>query len=173
MTLYIRLAFTSGLSLRIKGAAYFTKSQLSETDNSCRDASRVSSIKPFFESDAPECGKCTRRLLRHAPPATQAPCVAQVMRVVTGTVPYLFSTSAHSDCGMVDTATFRLPNVWWNIHADGNQTLLLNLAAQVFSSVPTSASGERSFNRRSRVHTRIRKRLSDVKADMTQAILFN
>jgi hypothetical protein len=31
--LYIRLAFTSGLALRIKGAAYFTKSQLSETDN--------------------------------------------------------------------------------------------------------------------------------------------
>jgi hypothetical protein len=34
MTFYIRLAFTSGLALRIKGAAYFTKSQLSETDNS-------------------------------------------------------------------------------------------------------------------------------------------
>jgi hypothetical protein len=33
MTFYIRLAFTSGLALRIKGAAYFTKSQLSETDN--------------------------------------------------------------------------------------------------------------------------------------------
>jgi hypothetical protein len=34
MTFYIRLAFTSGLALRIKGAAYFTKSKLSETDNS-------------------------------------------------------------------------------------------------------------------------------------------
>jgi hypothetical protein len=34
MTFYIRLAFTSGLALRIKGVAYFTKSQLSETDNS-------------------------------------------------------------------------------------------------------------------------------------------
>jgi hypothetical protein len=33
MTFYIRLAFTSGLALRIKGAAYFTKSQRSETDN--------------------------------------------------------------------------------------------------------------------------------------------
>jgi hypothetical protein len=33
MTFYIRLAFTSGLALRIKGAAYFTKPQLSETDN--------------------------------------------------------------------------------------------------------------------------------------------
>jgi hypothetical protein len=33
MTFYIRLAFTSGLALRIKGAADFTKSQLSETDN--------------------------------------------------------------------------------------------------------------------------------------------
>jgi hypothetical protein len=33
MTFYMRLAFTSGLALRIKGAAYFTKSQLSETDN--------------------------------------------------------------------------------------------------------------------------------------------
>jgi hypothetical protein len=34
MTFYIRLTFTSGLALRIKGAAYFTKFQLSETDNS-------------------------------------------------------------------------------------------------------------------------------------------
>jgi hypothetical protein len=33
MTFYIRLAFTSGLAVRIKGAAYFTKSKLSETDN--------------------------------------------------------------------------------------------------------------------------------------------
>jgi hypothetical protein len=33
MAFYIRLAFTSGLALRIKGAAYFTKSQRSETDN--------------------------------------------------------------------------------------------------------------------------------------------
>jgi hypothetical protein len=33
MTFYIRLAFTSGLALRIKGAAYFTKSQRPETDN--------------------------------------------------------------------------------------------------------------------------------------------
>jgi hypothetical protein len=94
------------------------------------------------------------------------------MRVVTGTVPYLSSTGANFDCGMVDTATLSLPHVWWNIHADGAPTLLLDLAAQVFSSVSTSASGERSFKRRSRVHTRIRKRLSDVKADMTQAILF-
>jgi hypothetical protein len=38
----------------------------------CRDATRVSSIKPFIESDASECAKCTRNLLRHAPPATQA-----------------------------------------------------------------------------------------------------
>jgi hypothetical protein len=33
MTFYIRLAFISGLALRIKGAAYSTKSKLSETDN--------------------------------------------------------------------------------------------------------------------------------------------
>jgi hypothetical protein len=33
MTFYIMLAFTSGLALRIKGAAYFTKSQRPETDN--------------------------------------------------------------------------------------------------------------------------------------------
>jgi hypothetical protein len=33
MTFYIRLAFTSGLALRLKGAAYITKSKLSETDN--------------------------------------------------------------------------------------------------------------------------------------------
>jgi hypothetical protein len=36
----------------------------------CRDASRVSSIKPFVESDASECAKSTRRFLRQAPPAT-------------------------------------------------------------------------------------------------------
>jgi hypothetical protein len=139
----------------------------------CRETSRVSSIKPFIESDAAECGKCTRRLLRHAPPATQAACMAQETHVVMGTVPYLYSLGAHSDCGMVDTATLRLPHVWWNIHADGAPTLLRDLAAQVFSLVPTSASGEGSFKQRSRVHTRIRNRLSDVKADMTQSILFN
>jgi hypothetical protein len=33
MTFYIRLSFTSGLALRIKRAAYFTKSQRPETDN--------------------------------------------------------------------------------------------------------------------------------------------
>jgi hypothetical protein len=36
MTFYIRLAFTSGLALRIKGAAYFTKSQRPEADNTVR-----------------------------------------------------------------------------------------------------------------------------------------
>jgi hypothetical protein len=99
--------------------------------------------------------------------------MAQVTHAVMGTVPYLSSTGAHSDCGMVDTATLSLPHVWWHLHADGAPTLLRDLAAQVFSLVPTSASGERSFKQRSRVHTRIRNRLSDGKADMTQAILFN
>jgi hypothetical protein len=33
MTFHIRLAFTSGLALRIKGAAYFTKYQRLETNN--------------------------------------------------------------------------------------------------------------------------------------------
>jgi hAT family C-terminal dimerisation region len=89
------------------------------------------------------------------------------------TVPYLSSTGAHSDWGMVDAATLSLPHVWWNLHADGAPTLLRDLAAQVFSSVPTSASGERNFKQRSHVHTRIRNRLSDGKANMTQAILFN
>jgi hypothetical protein len=41
MTFYIRLAFTSGLALRIKGAAYFTKSQLSETDNKVHKALNI------------------------------------------------------------------------------------------------------------------------------------
>jgi hypothetical protein len=106
----------------------------------CRETSRVSSIKPFIESDAAECGKCTRRLLRHAPPATQAACMAQETHVVMGTVPYLYSLGAHSDCGMVDTATLRLPHVWWNIHADGAPTLLRDLAAQVFSLVQFQAA---------------------------------
>jgi hypothetical protein len=43
----------------------------------------------------------------------------------------------------------------------------------VFFLVPTSASGGRSFKQRSRVHTKIRIRLSDGKADMTQAMLFH
>jgi hypothetical protein len=38
MTFYIRLAFTSGLALRIKGAAYFTKSQRPETDNNSQSS---------------------------------------------------------------------------------------------------------------------------------------
>jgi hypothetical protein len=66
-----------------------------------------------------------------------------------------------------------LPHVWWHLHADGAPTLLSDLAAQVFSLVPTSVSGECSFKQRSPVHTRIRNRLSDGKADMTQAIHFN
>jgi hypothetical protein len=139
----------------------------------CLDASRISSIKPFVESDASECAKSTRRLLRHAPPATQAACVAQVSHVVMGTVSYLLSTGAKSDWGIVDMATLSLPHVWWNLHADGAPTLLRDLAAQVFCLVPTSASGKRSFKQRFRVHARIRNRLSDSKADMTQAILFN
>jgi hypothetical protein len=35
MTFYIKLAFISGLALRIKEAAHFTKSKLSGTDNKC------------------------------------------------------------------------------------------------------------------------------------------
>jgi hypothetical protein len=41
MTFYIRLAFTSGLALRIKGAAYFTKSQRPETDNTFRPPAKA------------------------------------------------------------------------------------------------------------------------------------
>jgi hypothetical protein len=139
----------------------------------CRDASRTSSIKPFVESDASECARSTRRLLRHAPPAKQAACIAQMTHVVMGTVPYLSSTGAYSDWGTVDTVTLSLPHVWLHLHADGAPTLLRDLAAQVFSLVPTSATGERSFKQRSRVHTIIRNRLSEGKADMTQAIIFN
>jgi hypothetical protein len=53
----------------------------------CRDASRISFLKPFVESHASECAKSTRRLLRHAQPATQAACMAQVTHVVMGTLP--------------------------------------------------------------------------------------
>jgi hypothetical protein len=77
----------------------------------CREASQISSIKTFVESDASECAKSTRKLLRHAPPAKQAACMVQVMHVVMGTVPYLSSTGAHSDWGMVDTVTLSLPHV--------------------------------------------------------------
>jgi hypothetical protein len=42
MTFYIKLAFTSGLALRIKGAAYFTKSQRSETDNKAEQPAECS-----------------------------------------------------------------------------------------------------------------------------------
>jgi hypothetical protein len=127
----------------------------------CRDASRISFMKPFAESDASKCAKSTRRLLRHAPPTAQAACMAQVTHVVMGTVLSLSSTGAHSDWGMVDTATLSFPHVWWHLHANGAPTLLRDLAAQVFSLVPTTESGERSFKQLSRVHTRIRNRLSD------------
>jgi hypothetical protein len=78
----------------------------------CRDASPVPSIKPFIESDASECAKSTRKLLCQAPPAAQAVCMAQLTQVVMGTVPYLSSTGAHSDCGMVDAVELSLPYVW-------------------------------------------------------------
>jgi hypothetical protein len=89
--------------------------------------------------------------------------------------PFLnFTAPAHILTGAWSKwATLSFPHVWWHLHADRAPTLLRDLAAQVFSMVPKSASGERSFKQRSRVHTRIRNRLSDGKADMTQAILFN
>jgi hypothetical protein len=47
MTFYVRLAFTSGLALRIKGAAYFTKSQRSEIDNNllCDDTDTANVVQ--------------------------------------------------------------------------------------------------------------------------------
>jgi hypothetical protein len=50
MTFYIRLAFTSGLALRIQGAAYFTKSQLSETYNTGRQAGLVTRMVACTEN---------------------------------------------------------------------------------------------------------------------------
>jgi hAT family C-terminal dimerisation region len=47
------------------------------------------------------------------------------------------------------------------------------LAQLVFSCTPTSAASETSFKQRSRVHSRIRNRLSGDNADKTSAILFN
>jgi hypothetical protein len=50
--------------------------------------------------------------MRHAPPATQAACMAQVTHVIMDTVPYLSSTGVHSDWSRVYTATLSLPHVW-------------------------------------------------------------
>jgi hypothetical protein len=84
-----------------------------------------------------------------------------------------FPAPAHiltAACGMIDAAILSLPHVWWHLHADGAPTFLRDLEAQVFSLVLTSASGERSFKQKFRVHSRICNRLSVGKVDMTLEI---
>jgi hypothetical protein len=49
MTFYMKLAFTSGLALRIKVAAYFTKSKLSETDNKILEVLEANSALLILE----------------------------------------------------------------------------------------------------------------------------
>jgi hypothetical protein len=45
----MKLAFTSGLALRIKVAAYFTKSKLSETDNKILEVLEANSALLILE----------------------------------------------------------------------------------------------------------------------------
>jgi hypothetical protein len=70
------------------------------------------------------------------------------------------------------SARVQLPRAWWALFCDMAPIYIRQLAQLVFSCAPTSAS-ERSFKQRSRVHSRIRNRLSGDNADRTSAILFN
>jgi hAT family C-terminal dimerisation region len=72
-----------------------------------------------------------------------------------------------------DIASFRLPHLWWEILADTAPIVIKRVAALVFSCAATSASGERYFKARSRIHTRTRNGLGNDGADKSQAILFN
>jgi hypothetical protein len=65
MTFYIRLAFTSGLALRIKGVAYFTKSQRSETDNKLM----MPTLVTFLRVQGTE----TTTTAAHSPPSNPDP----------------------------------------------------------------------------------------------------
>jgi hypothetical protein len=63
MTFYIRLAFTTGLALRIKGAAYFTNSKLSETDNKRNEDTRLLAYGDGRKKERGKHGEqCTRAL---------------------------------------------------------------------------------------------------------------
>jgi hypothetical protein len=134
-----------------------------------RQASRMSDIKPYSTSDASACIAAGKALLNHgqASQANRAAVEDQIVSVCTSAAPYL------SPLAIADNASFRLPHVWWEIMADTAPIAIKRIAALVFSCAATSASGERSFKARSRVHTRTRNRLSNDGADKSQAILFN
>jgi Protein of unknown function (DUF 659)/hAT family C-terminal dimerisation region len=134
-----------------------------------RQASRMSVVKPYTTSDASVCIAAGKALLNHGQ-ASEAHCAAvedQIVSVCTSAAPYL------SPLAVADNASFRLPHVWWEIMTDTAPIAIKRVAALVFSCAATSASGERSFKARSRVHTRTRNRLSNDGADKSQAILFN
>lgn len=132
-----------------------------------REASRASRVKPCNSTDAGECLKATKRLLRTATEAERERVVAQVTQAILGSYPFLPRSSLQESAGLA------LPHVWWSLHADGAPADLRAVTGHVFSSAPTSAAGERSLKQRSHVHTRTRNRLSDGAADRTQTIFFN
>jgi hypothetical protein len=95
MNFYIRLAFTSGLALRIKGAAYFTKSQLSETENSIRHPSNWwMAIPPLLRREPKTTRPISMRLRMFYPISLSAFCPANSAFICSATGSALITPSA-------------------------------------------------------------------------------
>jgi hAT family C-terminal dimerisation region len=153
----------------IYSAVHFLAFYLDPAFVKIRQASRMSGIKPYTTSDALACIAAAKALLNHgqASVANRTSVEDQIVSICTSAAPYL------SPLAIADNASFNLPHVWWEIMADTAPIVIKRVAALVFSCAAMSASGERSFKARSRVHTRTRNRLSNDGADKSQAILFN
>jgi len=132
-----------------------------------REMSRASTVKPCTMTDAAVCMKAAKRLVRTASEEEKVTVVMQVTQLFMGSFPFL-RTGAVEESSRVS-----LRHVWWSLHAEGAPPELRAVAAQMFSLAPTSAAGVRSFNQRSRVHSKTQKRLSDDHANKTQAIIFS
>jgi len=132
-----------------------------------REASRASAIKPYSEMEAAVCMDAAKRLVRAASAAERATVLTQVTHSILGTFPVLREPAVRQ------TRQLSPPHVWWELQADSSPPELRSVTAQMFSRAPTSASAERSFKQRSRVHNKMRNRLSDINAGTSHAIIFN
>lgn len=65
------------------------------------------------------------------------------------------------------------PRAWWNACGVSYSNELAPVAARVFGLFSSSAGPERSFKIRSRVHGKSRNRLSNDRADMQSAVIYN
>jgi hAT family C-terminal dimerisation region len=119
-------------------------------------------------TDASACLAATQRICRDAAAAEMARVTSQILMITAEQYPFLKWSTVYR------SAATCLPGTWWNTNGPYDLASdLISVAEQVFSLAPTSASGERSFKQRSRVHTKTRNRLGAENADKSSAIIFN